>query len=243
MMKALLLAVTCVASGAFALDQRQVRLDGQEVTVVTVDLKVDALRLFHRDAEGKPLKRLTRLAEWLGTQRLSLAFGMNAGMYHGDFSAVGLYVAGGRELSPLNLTAGAGNFFLMPNGVFALTDQGAVILPSPEYRSIKETVLYATQSGPLLLSRGRVHPKFMPGSKNKLIRNGVGLRSRSELVFAISEGPVNFYDFAVMFRDQLHCADALFLDGTVSSLYCPELKREDFRMELGPMLGVVRDVR
>jgi DNA-binding NarL/FixJ family response regulator len=34
--------------------------------------------------------------------------------------------------------------------------------------------------------------------------------------------------------------DALFLDGTVSSLYAPALKRNDFRMDLGPMIGVVK---
>ncbi len=32
---------------------------------------------------------------------------------------------------------------------------------------------------------------------------------------------------------------ALFLDGTISSLYSTHLKRSDFHMELGPILGVV----
>jgi uncharacterized protein YigE (DUF2233 family) len=66
----------------------------------------------------------------------------------------------------------------------------------------------------------------------------VGVPSPNVAVFAISEAPINFYEFATMFRDLLHCPDALFLDGTISSLYSPELKRNDFRMDLGPMIGV-----
>jgi len=54
----------------------------------------------------------------------------------------------------------------------------------------------------------------------------------------MSEVPVNFYEFATFFRDQLHCPDVLFLDGTISSIYAPELKRNDFRMDLGPIIGV-----
>ena len=53
-----------------------------------------------------------------------------------------------------------------------------------------------------------------------------------------SEAPVNFHEFATMFRDVLRCPDALFLDGTISSLHAPKLNRSDFRMDLGPMIGV-----
>jgi uncharacterized protein YigE (DUF2233 family) len=39
------------------------------------------------------------------------------------------------------------------------------------------------------------------------------------VVFAVSEAPVNFHGFARLFRDELGCRDALFLDGTISQFY------------------------
>ena len=71
------------------------------------------------------------------------------------------------------------------------------------------------------------------------MRNGVGVVDRHSVLFAISEEPVSFYQFATLFRDELHCPNALFLDGTVSSLHAPELNRSDKKIDLGPMIGVV----
>ena len=160
-------------------------------------------------------------------------------MYHGDFSAVGLFVADGRQFVPLNTANGEGNFFLKPNGVFAVTEAGARVMESSEYPTLRERVLLATQSGPLLVHGGRIHPAFNAKSKSRLLRNGVGVPSAEIAIFAISEAPVTFHEFATLFRDKLHCRDALFLDATVSSLYSSELKRSDFRMELGPIIAAI----
>jgi uncharacterized protein YigE (DUF2233 family) len=45
---------------------------------------------------------------------------------------------------------------------------------------------------------------------------------------------------ARFFRDELGCTDALYFDGTVSSLWSPELGRRDARGGLGPFVLVVR---
>jgi uncharacterized protein YigE (DUF2233 family) len=58
-------------------------------------------------------------------------------------------------------------------------------------------------------------------------------------VFAISERPVTFGAFARLFRDDLGCRNALFLDGTVSSLYAPNLSRSDISRPLGPLVGAM----
>jgi uncharacterized protein YigE (DUF2233 family) len=60
------------------------------------------------------------------------------------------------------------------------------------------------------------------------------------VAFVISGAPVTFYRFARFFIDQLQCRDALYLDGSISSLYAPQVGREDDGRELGPMFGVVR---
>ena len=236
--RAIALLMLALLGSAPGVEFSTVEVAGKRITVCRVDVKKEKLQLFHRDAAGLPLKRFERLASELELRGQKLVFAMNGGMYHGDFSAVGLSVAGGRQLTPLNTANDEGNFFLKPNGVFLVSDAGARVVESSEYLRLKERVLLATQSGPLLLRNGRMHPAFREGSANRLFRNGVGVPSPDVALFAISEAPVNFHEFATMFRDVLKCPDALFLDGTISSLHSTKLNRSDFRMDLGPILGV-----
>ena len=235
MRKLLLLLALCLA-GAASLGSAVAA--EPRYTVVKIDVRRERLELFLRDDSGAPFKRLDRLEAWLAARNRQLVFAMNAGMYHADFSPVGLLVQEGREVSPLNLAAGAGNFFLKPNGVFLVSDAGPRVVESSEYAALpKEGLRLATQSGPLLLRRGVVHPAFIPDSDSRKIRNGVGVSGHTA-IFVISEQPVNFYEFALYFRDVLHCRDALYLDGTVSALHSLALRRSDFTRELGPILGV-----
>jgi len=208
-------------------------------TVVKVDLRTEKLELFLNDDAGVAFKRFDRLEAWLKARNRQLVFAVNAGMYHEDFSPVGLFVRDGREESPLNLADGAGNFFRKPNGVFLVSDAGPRVIESSEYPALaKSGVRLATQSGPLLLRHGVLHPALIPNSDSRKIRNGVGVSGHTA-IFVLSETPVNFYDFALYFRDVLHCRDALYLDGTVSALHSKALRRNDFVRELGPILGVV----
>jgi uncharacterized protein YigE (DUF2233 family) len=223
---------------AAAVEFSTVEFAGKTFTVCRVNVRKEHLDLFHRDEQGQPFKRFNNLGLWLQQRDRKLVFAMNAGMYHADFSAVGLFVSGGREFVPLNTASGDGNFFLKPNGVFALTENGARVVESSEYPKLQERVILATQSGPLLVRAGKLHPAIRAESESRLMRNGVGIPSPDIAMFVMSEVPVNFYEFATFFRDQLHCPDALFLDGTISSLYSTALKRNDFRMDLGPIIGV-----
>ena len=238
----LLLALFALPGGARGVEFSTVETAGKRVTVCRVNVKKERLQLFHRDENGQPFKRFPPLVKWLGEHGQTLTFAMNAGMYQRDFSALGISVAEGRELTPLNTANGVGNFFLKPNGVFLVSEAGARVIETSEYPRLKERVLLATQSGPLLVHGGRMHPAFREGSDNRLFRNGVGVPSPDVALFAISEAPVNFHEFATMFRDVLRCPDALFLDGTVSSLHSPKLNRSDFRIDLGPFVGVTEQV-
>ncbi|CAN7434070.1 phosphodiester glycosidase family protein [Variovorax paradoxus] len=235
MRKLLLLLALCLAGAA---SMASAAAAEPRYTVVKIDVRKERLELFLHDDSGAPFKRFDRLEAWLAARNRQLVFAMNAGMYHADFSPVGLLVQEGREEAPLNLAAGAGNFFLKPNGVFLVSDAGPRVVESSEYAALpKEGVRLATQSGPLLLRRGVVHPAFIPDSDSRKIRNGVGVSGHTA-IFVISEQPVNFYEFALYFRDVLHCRDALYLDGTVSALHSLALRRSDFTRELGPILGV-----
>jgi uncharacterized protein YigE (DUF2233 family) len=223
---------------ASAVEFSTIEVADKRVTICRVNVRKERLQLFHRDETGQPFKRFDRLATWLQPRGQKLVFAMNGGMYHSDFSAVGLFISGGKQLSPLNTTNGAGNFFLKPNGIFFVSEGGALVIESSEYLRLRERAIIATQSGPLLVQNGKIHPAFKPDSENRFIRNGVGVPSRDVAVFAISESPVNFHEFATMFRDTLGCPDALYLDGTISSLHSTQLKRSDARMDLGPIIAI-----
>ena len=92
----------------------------------------------------------------------------------------------------------------------------------------------------MLVVDGKIHPKILPNGTSQKIRNGVGACGGGAVVFAIAEEPVTFDAFARLFRDGLSCQNALFLDGSVSSLYAPELNRDDELGPIGPIVGVVK---
>jgi uncharacterized protein YigE (DUF2233 family) len=208
-------------------------------TVVSVDVKRERLALFLDDEAGQPFKSFTRLQAYLAGRGTALALAVNAGMYHADFRPVGLLVQQGREVAPLNLDEGVGNFFMKPNGVFLVSAAGPQVVESSEYRGLKGPVTLATQSGPLLLRHGVMHPAFRAGSTSRHMRNGVGVKD-GKVLLVMSEVPVTFFELAAYFRDVLKCGDALYLDGSVSGMYSERLGRNDAGAALGPMLGVVR---
>jgi uncharacterized protein YigE (DUF2233 family) len=230
----------CATSAAQALECSSLDFEGRRATVCYVDVRADRLQMFHHDASGKPLNSFSGVERELASGNRALLFAMNAGMYHADYSPVGLLIADGREIGAINLRGGSGNFFLLPNGIFMLSDAGAQIVESSRYAQLQERATLATQSGPLLVQAGVLHPAFKATSTSRLIRNGVGIITRERIVFAISDDPVNFHEFARLFRDGLHCTDALYLDGTVSSLFSSQLGRSDHRAPLGPIIGIAR---
>ena len=231
-------ALSMLALPVRAVEFGESQVAGKRITFCRVDVRKEHLQVFLRDDAGQPLKRFDPLAALLRRSGQNLVFAMNAGMFHPGFAPVGLCVVNGQTLAPLNLAPGIGNFFLKPNGVFCVSQGTARVVESSGFAGFKDPVALATQSGPLLVLAGRIHPAFNPGSTSRLFRNGVGVPSPDTAIFATSEDQVNLYEFAAFFRDGMHCPDALFLDGSVSSLYAPALKRNDFGMDLGPLIGV-----
>ena len=215
---------------------------GHAVTVVSVDTRKEMLALFLADERGRPFGSFSKLSAFLARRKQALSFAMNAGMYHPDRRPVGLFVVDGQEQVPLNRASGRGNFFLKPNGVFAMTASGPVVMESSEYPALARTVRFATQSGPMLVHDGTINPQFSPDSTSRLIRNGVCTQGAT-VYFAISEVPVSFHEFARYFKEELKCRNALYLDGTVSSLYSTELGRNDAKAKLGPIIAVVKSGR
>jgi uncharacterized protein YigE (DUF2233 family) len=207
--------------------------------ICVIDTKTCNIELFLKDETGAPLLSFDRLGQLLASRQAEMLFAMNAGMYQPDYQAQGLFVSKGKQLQELDLKDGEGNFYLKPNGVFVITrDKKASVQLSQDYSASSQNVWLATQSGPMLVINGNIHPAFREGSSNLNIRNGVGILSSGQVVFAISRQEVNFFDFASLFRDRLGCDNALYLDGVISKIYAPTLGRNDLGGQLGPMIAV-----
>ena len=235
------LAFCCVllaATDAHAVRFERIESKGSAYVIARVDPAKERIEIFPAPPEGNTFAYVERQ---VAARKKKLVFAVNGGMYQPDYSAVGLLVVEGKQLKPLN-TAGNDpnfNFTTKPNGVFAITKRGARVVETSRYAQIAKDTVEATQSGPALVLNGKLHPGLKPSSTSRHIRNGVGITKSGEAIFAISEHGVTLHEFATLFRDRLDCPDALYFDGSVSSLHAPQLKRsDDFRL-LGPIVAVV----
>jgi uncharacterized protein YigE (DUF2233 family) len=234
---ALLLAL--VLGGPAGAACRDMTFEDQPYTVCQVTPAED-LRLFQTGPAGEPFGSFDAVNTGLAATGQTLGFAMNAGMYHRDRAPVGLLIEDGRERAPVITSDGPGNFGLLPNGVFCVLRGRFAVIESRTYAKAPPDCRHATQSGPMLVIHGDLHPRFLPGSESLNIRNGVGVSADgSRAVFAISGRPVNFHTFARLFRDGLDLPDALYLDGSISRLYAPGLNRHDAGLPMGPIVGTV----
>ena len=230
------LAIPAAADGCSRMSH-----DGQGYVVCEVSAEREpALRLWQDDAAGKPLRNFANVRATL-TQGESLAFAMNAGMYHTDYRPVGLLVIDGVELQPIVTGASNDNFGMLPNGVFCTGGARPFqVIESRIFAQARPDCRLATQSGPMLVIDGDLHPRFLVDSNSRYVRNGVGVSPDGQTAwFAISDRAVTFHEFGRLFRDGLGVRDALYFDGSISRLYAPGVNRADFGRSLGPIIGLV----
>lgn len=174
----------------------------------------------------------------------------NGGMYMPDFSAQGLLVVNRQKKHEIDTlkTNNKLNFYLYPNGIFFIDTTGQYgILSTQDYQKKFSTRLpkYATQSGPLLINKGSFNINMSLHSTNDNIRSGVGINGKGELYFLISDTPVNFYDFSIVFSDLFGCKQALYLDGAISKMYINEKSKKELPKidpdgQFGPMISITK---
>jgi len=239
---ALTLGAALWAAQAAAVTGEKLTHEGQRFTVCQVDAANEDLRLFLNDESGDLLGHFSSVNEALEPDGQRLAFAMNAGMYHDDRSPVGHYVEDGEEIMRVIPNPGPGNFGLLPNGVFCIREGRADVFETLDFVDQAPECRFATQSGPMLVIDGALHPRFLPDSTSLYVRNGVGTSADgARAVFAISEDYVTFHEFGSLFRDALGTPNALFFDGNISRMYDRAGNRSDVGFSLGPIVGVVED--
>lgn len=223
----------------FAFTQKEKTSDERFINY-TIDTKKQDLKLYWKDDKQQNFKSIQSLKTWLEKNNEKLIFAMNAGMYKEDNSPLGLFIENKKVISPLNTKSGNGNFYLKPNGVFYITTDDTPVICNTKDFINNGKIKYATQSGPMLVIDGKIHPEFKEGSKNVNIRNGVGILPDNRAVFAMSKSEINFYDFADYFKN-LGCKNALYLDGFVSRTYLPEQNWIQTDGNFGVIIGVTKN--
>ena len=210
---------------------------GQIYTACTVETDKTRLEIFNLDYSGEPFRYFSALQRELSVDGKNLRFAMNAGMFDENQRPIGLYIENGKQTKKLNRRNGGGNFHLKPNGVFFIREGKPQVMETEAYAKSGIKPDFASQSGPMLVINGKLHPKFSESGTSRKIRNGVGIEADGTAHFVISENVVTFYEFATLFRDELACDNALFFDGSISGLYASDLGRNDGFLPLGPMVG------
>lgn len=227
---------------------RDWRYERASYVLCTFDPSADDMRLFWRNANGAPYRTFSALRKTLEGEGRVLAFAMNGGMYERDFSPVGLHIEKGRTLAKANTKTVKGrpsqvpNFYKKPNGVFYWGGGAAAVQETGHFLAENPDADFATQSGPLLVMKGVIHPAFLVKSKDFKPRNGVGVTKDGKVHFLMTRGRVSFHEFARAFRNGLKTPNALFLDGgTAPGLFAPSLKRNDPPSHggYGPIIAVV----
>ncbi len=225
-----------VAAGPIAFSKKN-RQDDNHIVSYIADPRKQNLKFYWKDDQNKPFKSIQALKTWLHAHNKRLVFAMNGGMYKTDNSPLGLFIDNQITLSRINKSNGSGNFYLKPNGVLYRTTGGIpVICNTDDFRN-NGKVKYATQSGPMLVIDGKIHPDFKKGSANLNIRNGAGILPDNRVVFAMSKNGINLYDIADYFKS-MGCKNALYLDGFVSRMYLPEKQWIQTDGNFGVILGV-----
>lgn len=234
-----LVAGVLLAGAAAAGPCQQRIFENTAFTICGFDTRDMRLAIVDTDSKGRPYRSFAAYAARNPSRKVR--FAMNAGMFGTDGKPIGLYVENGKVRHKANTRDGGGNFHMKPNGVFAQKDDGTLLLESTEdFLAVSPPVRWATQSGPLLVQHGRIHPAITDDGPSRYIRNGVGLLDGRRAWFVISDEPVSFGRLARFFRDGLSCRDALYFDGGVSSLWIPRERRRDDHALLGP-LAIVSD--
>jgi len=204
----------------------------------TVDLQKERVTMHWRGANHKPLQSLDNLLAQLTAENKEVHFLMNAGMYDASYAPVGLYIENKVLMHKVNrVQQAAGNFYMQPNGVFAISINNRPVLVPTEQYALADTIAFATQSGPMLVLDGKINSLFAPKSVNTNIRNGVGILPNGKILFAMSKEEVTFYEFASYFK-RLGCKYALYLDGAISRAYCPSCSWPQKGGAFGVMISV-----
>lgn len=226
---------------------RSVTLDNKKYQLFVADMALYEVRLhLFNKKNGKNYFTFGAVLHVLQAEKKEAQMITNAGMFTPLHEPEGLYIEEqGKRSFPVDTgsSVSAANFYLKPNGVFFIDSADNFGVQQTEEFLLRKknglpNVKMATQSGPMLVVNGEIHPAFKPASGNLNIRSGVGLITNKKVVFVIGVSEVNFYEFASFFKDLFDCKNALYLDGAISQMYLRDIAPGVTGGNFGPIISV-----
>jgi len=100
------------------------------------------LTFFWKRKNGTPYGSIHGLRHALAIEGRQLLFVVNGGIFSKQFKLLGLYIENGKRYYQLTRGPGRGNFFLLPNGIFYITQEGAWVVETQDYQP-RERVISA----------------------------------------------------------------------------------------------------
>ena len=167
---------------------RSETFEAASYTVCSFDLAKADLRLFWRKPDGDALRHV------LGARRRTGRAGDHAAIRHErrhvrrrsqpdrplrrerDRDARGQHGHGDGRAGQIP------NFYKKPNGVFYVHGEEAGVASTDAFLSDRPAADFATQSGPMLVIEGAIHPAFIVDSTDRKPRNGVGVTSPTRCI-------------------------------------------------------------
>jgi uncharacterized protein YigE (DUF2233 family) len=225
-----------------------IRLNGGTINCFIVDPKIYCINTHLINPKGDYFHTFSALDAYFKSKKDSCEMITNAGMFEPNYQPVGLYIEAAKKVkNRLNTDTfyNSDNFHLYPNGIFFI-DSNTIpcIKTTKAFRTLDSAyvkkIKIATQSGPMLIIDKTIHPKFSKISANDKIRSGVGIMQGNKVVFACTEYPETFYNFADFLKTIFSCDNALFLDGAISKMYLKGYNQPDGIMHFGPMISITK---
>jgi uncharacterized protein YigE (DUF2233 family) len=147
----------------------------------------------------------------------------NAGIYGTNSRPLGLFITPkGKEHDIARGTGGTGNFS-WDSAVFQIRDdETASIVAAKSWRNDARAVA-ATQSGPQLADSGKINPDLPIDSRYAYRRTAIGVdqANRHLVHIVVSRDAIGLYELASFLVNEIHCSEALHLDGDLSAFYLP----------------------
>jgi len=194
----------------------------EEHVYAVADVNLQTEEIVFTTSNDKRMATFPKIVSNLSSAGVKPILVTNAGIYGTDNRPLGLLISPKGKLHNVSTTAGSGNFS-WDSAVFQISDDGtASIVPARSWQDNPHTIA-ATQSGPQLASSGKINQSFQPQSTWSFRRTSIGIdQSNRRLVrLVVSREPVTLFELATFMVKELHCSEALHLDGDLSAFYVP----------------------
>lgn len=235
----------CVSNVPSSLSLRCVSFSGHLYAVAQIDLRKQKI-VFTASADHKK-ETLQEVFSNLSREGIAPLLVTNAGIYGADNRPLGLLISPKGKVHDVNATVDTGSAhgnFSWDSAVFQISDTGvATIVPAHSWHGSPHIVA-ATQSGPQIASMGKINPSLPVQSKSFYLRTAIGVdeKNRSLVDVVVSAEPVTLYELATFMVSNLHCSEALHLDGDLSAFYLPSTPEKFLFSDPGERIVTVLSV-